>query len=145
MIRGLFLSALVFISASANSSAQSSGSPPSQTAAMVPCPDATRPVANAPHSWVGVSAGVMARNRIGGKDPKYPSAAKKAHVEGTVVLEATVSESGKVEGICVISGPAMLQQSAFDAVKTWKYRPFTLNGLSREVWTQVNVVYTLGG
>lgn len=51
------------------------------------------------------AAGVMARNRIGGKDPKYPSDAKSGYIEGRVVLEATISDSGKVEDLCVIQGP----------------------------------------
>lgn len=85
----------------------------------------------------------MARNRIGGKDPKYPSDAKSGHIEGRVVLEATISDSGKVEDLCVIQGPPMLQQTSVDAVKTWRYKPFELNGQPVEVKTQINVDYTL--
>jgi len=39
----------------------------------------------------------------------------------------------------------MLQQSALDAVKTWKYRPYLLNGAPVEFETTINVIYTLGG
>ncbi|HZZ38388.1 MAG TPA: energy transducer TonB [Acidobacteriaceae bacterium] len=85
----------------------------------------------------------MARNRIGGKDPKYPKDAKRAHVEGRVVLKATISEIGNVEDACVIQGPELLQQAAFDAVKTWVYKPFALNGQPREVKTQMNLDFTL--
>ena len=84
----------------------------------------------------------MSRNRIDGKDPKYPRDAKKAHVEGRVVLKATISESGNVEDLCVIQGPEMLQQAAFDAVKTWTYKLFLLNGQPREVKTQMNIDFT---
>jgi protein TonB len=45
----------------------------------------------------------------------------------------------------VISGPAMLQQSAMEAVKSWRYRPYLLNNEPVEVETTVNVVYSLGG
>ncbi len=85
----------------------------------------------------------MARNRIGGKDPKYPSDAKKARIDGRVVLEATISDSGHVEDLCVSQGPAMLQQAAFDAVKTWNYKPYVLNGKPVEVKTMVNVDFSL--
>jgi len=78
-----------------------------------------------------------------GKEPKYPKDAQKAHVEGTVILKVFISESGDVESLCVIQGPAMLQQAAVDAVKTWKYKPFLLNGEPVEVMTQVNVIFTL--
>jgi protein TonB len=37
----------------------------------------------------------------------------------------------------------MLQQAALDAVKTWLYRPYQLNGQPVEVETTVNVVFTL--
>ena len=85
----------------------------------------------------------MARNKIQGKDPKYPSDAKKAHIQGRVVLEATISDSGNVEDLCVSQGQAALQQATVDAVKTWKYKPFALNGQPVEVKTQINVDFTL--
>jgi protein TonB len=85
----------------------------------------------------------MARNRVGGKDPKYPSDAKRAQIDGRVVLEATISDSGTVEDLCVSQGPAMLQQAAVDAVKTWRYKPFELNGQPVEVKTLINVDFTL--
>jgi protein TonB len=39
----------------------------------------------------------------------------------------------------------MLQQSAMEAVKSWRYRPYLLNNEPVEVETTVNVVYSLGG
>jgi protein TonB len=75
----------------------------------------------------------------------YPPIAKAARVQGTVVLQATISKTGTIEGLHVISGPAMLQQAAMDAVRSWRYRPYLLNGDPVEVETTVNVVFTLGG
>jgi protein TonB len=43
----------------------------------------------------------------------------------------------------VAGGPAMLQQAALDAVKTWRYRPYLLNGQPVEVETTINVIFTL--
>jgi len=43
----------------------------------------------------------------------------------------------------VTSGPLMLQQAAVDAVRTWRYRPYLLNGDPVEVETTVNVIFTL--
>jgi len=71
--------------------------------------------------------------------------AKAARVSGTVVLQATISKTGTIENLRVISGPAMLQQSAMDAVKSWRYRPYLLNNDPVEVETTVNVVFSLGG
>ena len=75
--------------------------------------------------------------------PQYPPIAKATHTEGTVVLEAMISKTGTIEGLHVISGSPMLQQAAIDAVKTWRYRPYMLNGQPVEVETTVNVIFKL--
>ena len=77
--------------------------------------------------------------------PNYPVIAREAGVQGTVVLQATISKNGTIENLRVVSGPALLQQAALDAVKTWRYRPYLLNNQPVEVETTVNVVFTLGG
>jgi len=75
--------------------------------------------------------------------PQYPVIAKASHTEGTVVLQAMISKAGTIEGLHVISGSPMLQQAAIDAVKTWRYRPYMLNGQAVEVETTVNVIFKL--
>ena len=77
--------------------------------------------------------------------PVYPPIAKSARVQGTVVLQATISKSGSVDNIRVVSGPVMLRQAALDAVKTWRYRPYMLNNSPTEVETTINVIFALGG
>jgi TonB family protein len=141
MMRQWLVVSLVLIASCAGLSAQTADSAPPRN--PLACPAETGPPSQAPHKWIVVSAGMMTRNRIGGKDPKYPPDARKAHIEGTVVLEATISASGSVEDLCVSQGPELLQQASIDAVKKWKYRPFLLNGEPREVKTQINCVFTL--
>jgi len=92
---------------------------------------------------VNISAGVAAGMLIAKTNPVYPVDAKKAGVSGTVVLEAIISEYGEVRALKVISGPAQLQQAALDAVKTWRYRPYLLNGEPVAVRTIVNIIFTL--
>lgn len=75
--------------------------------------------------------------------PQYPIIAKNARIEGTVVLQATISKAGTIENLHAISGPQMLQQAALDAVKNWRYKPYLLNGQSVEVETTVNVIFKL--
>jgi protein TonB len=75
--------------------------------------------------------------------PVYPPIAKAARVSGTVVLQALIGKDGGIESLHVVSGPAMLQQAALDAVKSWVYRPYLLNGKPVEVETTVNVIFTL--
>ncbi len=106
--------------------------------------DAQTQTANIPAKFRisgGVAAGMLEEKTA----PIYPPLAKAARVEGTVVLEATISKSGAVVGLRVVSGQPMLQQAALDAVKTWRYRPYILNGQPIEVVTPVNVIFALAG
>jgi TonB family protein len=141
MIRWLLLFVLASTTASV-ASALNPDSPTVPTTLSITCPVESGPPSTAPHKWVAVSPGLMAKYRTGGKDPKYPSDAKRAHVEGRVVLVATISASGNVEDLCVSQGPEMLRQAAFDAVKTWKYKPYEVNGQPVEVKTMMNCDFT---
>jgi protein TonB len=86
----------------------------------------------------------MTRNIIEGKAPNYPPEAKKANIDGRVVLEAMISSAGEVEELCVSQGPEVLRQPSLDAAKKWKYKPFTLNGEPQEVKTIIIVEFVIG-
>jgi protein TonB len=86
-----------------------------------------------------VSEGMVIRKVV----PVYPAIGRQVRVQGTVVLEAVISKTGTIESLHVVSGPAMLQQSALDAVKQWRYRPYMLNGEAVTVETTVNVIFKL--
>ena len=68
-----------------------------------------------------------------------------AHVQGAVVLSAVISRSGTIENLRLMSGHPLLVQSAMDAVRQRRYRPYLLNGERVEVETQITVNFTLGG
>jgi TonB family protein len=91
-----------------------------------------------------IASGVMAGSRLGGKNPVYPAEARKEHVSGTVILQAVISKTGDIASLQVISGPESLRQSAMDAVRTWRYKPFLLNGEPTTVETTIHVNYSLG-
>jgi protein TonB len=88
----------------------------------------------------GVEAALLLRKTV----PVYPAIPRTAGIQGTVILQATISKSGTIENLRVIGGPPMLQQAAIDAVKTWVYRPYLLDGQPVEVETTVNVIFSLG-
>ncbi len=92
-----------------------------------------------------ISGGVIAGNIIQKTQPIYPPIARAAHQGGTVVLHAIISKSGTIQSLSVISGPAMLQGAALDAVKTWRYKPYLLNGEPTEVDTTIMVNFNLNG
>ncbi|HEX5234349.1 MAG TPA: energy transducer TonB [Silvibacterium sp.] len=86
---------------------------------------------------------VIFGKKIGGKEMNYPFTAKKHHIQGLVMLEATITATGNIGNLKIVSGPKELQQSTFNAIKTWKFHPFTLNGEPIEVRTLINVDYTI--
>jgi TonB family protein len=92
-----------------------------------------------PNGPVRVSSGVILANLIEKHDPIYPPAAEAANVQGSVILRAILSKTGTIENLQIISGPPMLQASAMDAVRRWRFRPYLLNGDPVEVDT----VFTL--
>jgi TonB family protein len=92
-----------------------------------------------------VSAEKMSGNLLTKAVPIYPPEAKKAKIQGKVVLSVVISKNGNVEYVRVLSGPQELQQSAIDAVRQWTYRPYLLNGDAVEVKTTINVIYNLNG
>ena len=110
-----------------------------------PPPPAAPVVKAAAPKKIAISSGVMAGNKLSGTNPTYPPIARAARISGTVVLQATISKSGSIENLRVVSGPPMLTQSALEAVRTWRYKPYQLNGEPVEVETTVNVVFNLGG
>jgi protein TonB len=93
---------------------------------------------------LSISSGVMVGNLLEKTVPQYPTIAKEAHIQGTVVLQATISQNGLIQNLRVISGPPLLQQAAIDAVRSWRYKPYLLNGEPVEVETTINVVFNLG-
>jgi protein TonB len=88
----------------------------------------------------GVAEGMILVRTV----PRYTPIAVATRRQGTVVLQATISTSGTIEHLRVVSGDPMLQQAALDAVSTWRYRPYLLDGKPVEVETTVNVVFSLG-
>jgi TonB family protein len=69
--------------------------------------------------------------------PVYPSEARLQRLEGTVTLLATVMEDGSVDDVQVVDGPPVLAQSAVEAVKRWRYKPFEVDG--KPVTNQIRI------
>ncbi|HEX8710653.1 MAG TPA: M56 family metallopeptidase, partial [Terracidiphilus sp.] len=94
-------------------------------------------------SSLNVSPKTMEGNIITKVQPKYPAEAKEKRIQGKVVLNAVIDKEGNVAELKVDSGPKELRQSALDAVRQWKYKPYILNGQPVAVKTTININYTL--
>lgn len=89
----------------------------------------------------GVTQGLLEKK----VQPDYPPLARQARIQGSVVLRALISKTGKIENLQVVSGHPMLTASAIQAVKQWQYKPYILNGQPVEVETNITVNFTLNG
>jgi protein TonB len=61
-------------------------------------------------------------------NPVYPRQARAMRMTGVVTIQLLIDEDGTVAKINDTDGPAMLSQAASDAVRKWKFRPFTRDG-----------------
>jgi len=75
--------------------------------------------------------------------PVYPPAARSMRTTGIVKVELTVDEDGNVMEVQHTSGPSLLQTAAADAVKRWKFRPFTRDGQPVRATGFVNFNFSL--
>jgi len=74
--------------------------------------------------------------------PVYTEAARKARLQGTVVLQATIDEGGNVIDVRVLKPlPLGLDREAVSAVSQWKFTPALLHGRPVKVFFSVTVQF----
>ncbi|MGA7352219.1 MAG: energy transducer TonB [Acidobacteriaceae bacterium] len=134
--------------------------PPATTPAPAPAPVATRPPTPSPKPGPATKSipaaapasadqiftipmEAAAAMRISGDSAVSPAIANAAGIHGTVVLEITISKTGTVDDVKIVSGPPLLQDAALAAVKTYRYQPFQMNGKPVRVRTLVGVIFML--
>jgi TonB family protein len=67
--------------------------------------------------------------------PDYPALAERARIQGNIIIEIGIDESGSVSSRRFIKGHPMLASAAMEAVSKWKYQPFDVNGKPTRVVT----------
>lgn len=82
----------------------------------------------------GISGGMLL-HRV---EPEYPLMARKLRLAGDVELAAKITKTGTVENVRRVKGSSVLAVSAVNAVKQWRYEPYTVNGEAQEV--EVSIV-----
>lgn len=87
-----------------------------------------------------VSAGSLVKKAV----PAYPEPAKRARLQGTVVLQAVIDTDGKVIKLSVLKPLGLgTEEAAVEAVSRWVYKPYLLAGAPVQVETQITVNYQL--
>jgi TonB family protein len=76
-------------------------------------------------------------------EPQYPGQARAQKIQGAVVLDVYIRASGSVESVQVVSGDPLLAQASTDAVKQWRFKPHTENGLPAQMETRVTLNFRL--
>lgn len=76
-------------------------------------------------------------------DPVYPEVAKKARIQGEVILEVEIDIYGRVKVVKVLRSIPLLDQAAIDAVRQWIYQPFIIDGKPRRAIFPVTVNFVL--
>jgi protein TonB len=77
--------------------------------------------------------------------PVYPEVAAKARIQGTVIVEATVNERGRVVNVSLVQGAPLFSDAALEAVKKWVYTPTLVSGVPTPIIMTVTVHFRLNG
>lgn len=101
------------------------------------------PPVQKPAAPVRVSELVQPPRKIVDVRPAYPELARQVKIEGTVVMEAILDRSGRVDQLRLVKSVPMLDQAALDAVRQWRYTPSVLNGQPVAVLMTVTIRFTL--
>lgn len=96
------------------------------------------PPAAEPEGPIRVGGDVKPPEKIAAPSPQYTEIARKARIQGVVIVEAIIDKEGNVTNVKILKGlPMGLDTAAADAVQKWKFKPATLNG------KPVAVIYNL--
>jgi TonB family protein len=93
---------------------------------------------------LSVSGAVQSGHMISGTNPHYPPDVKAQGISGTVYLRAVIGKDGTVTQLGVIDSPApSLTKVSIDAVRTWKFTPYLINGAPVTVDTTITVNFNI--
>jgi protein TonB len=91
-----------------------------------------------------VEGNVKPPEKLYAPQPRYTEEARKARIQGVVILQAIVDALGNVTRVQVLKGlPQGLDTSAVDTVQTWKYKPATLEGEPVPVYLNLTISFSL--
>ncbi len=97
----------------------------------------------APKAPIRVGGRIRVPQAISRPDPVYPVLARQAKIEGNVVIDAVIDESGNITEMQVVSGHVLLIPPAVEALRKWKYEPTRLNDEPVPVRLIVTVIFRL--
>ena len=78
-------------------------------------------------------------------DPDYPAQALPQRLEGPVVLQVWVQKDGTIRDLKLVKGYFVLAKAASDAVKQWRFKPYTPNGPAIDFQTLITINFKYPG
>lgn len=80
-----------------------------------------------PSGPIHVGGDMNPPEKIHAPQPQYTEIARKARIQGVVIVQAIIDKQGNVTSVKLLKGlPMGLDQAALDAIKQWKFEPATL-------------------
>ena len=76
-------------------------------------------------------------------EPDYPEIARRARIEGFVILEVVIGTDGRIERIQTLKSEPLLEEAARKAVSRWVYRPALQHGRPVKVFATIRVEFRL--
>ncbi len=127
-----------------------SAEPPVPTATEPTPPPTPQPAAEATPStdrsgvYAAVPSGGTQPEEIDRVIPRYPAMARRAGIQGAVVVRGIVRRDGTIDNVEVIKDlPQGLGDAAAEAVRRWRFRPATYRGEPIDVYYTVTVNFRL--
>ena len=75
--------------------------------------------------------------------PAFPEAAQAAGLQGVVIAEVVVDETGRVASAHLLRAIPLLEDAALAAVRQWRFDPMVVDGRPVPVRMTVTVNFTL--
>lgn len=79
--------------------------------------------------------------------PDYPSDLVRAEIEGSATVRVLIGADGRVKTVEMVSAtnPGFFDATKRQALRYWKFRPATKDGVATESWRTMTVRFTLNG
>ena len=71
--------------------------------------------------------------------PPIPYPANGKAQQGTVVLQVLIGRDGSVQDAKFLQGSLLFARNAIDGVKSWKFKPYAMNGRAVSVQTLMTI------
>lgn len=94
---------------------------------------------------IRISAGILGGMVHHIEPPQYPEDALNSGIQGDVILQVEIDESGKVIFATPVAGNALLTAASVEALSQSSFRPFLLNGEAIRVESEIGFHFTIHG